>query len=73
MSPLHWRLSFLSQQIFSSQPIRLKQALLADKFNALPNKVDVRVIANRGRDVSSLMVGVKDVIFNLDLACFCIE
>lgn len=34
------------------------------------NKLDVRVIENRGRDVSSLLVGVKDVIMNYDLVCF---
>lgn len=31
---------------------------------------EVRVIENRGRDVSSLLVGVNDVIMNYDLACF---
>ena len=59
-----------STDIFITTNSAEKQALLADKFNALPNKVDVRVIANRGRDVSSLMVGVKDVILNYDIACF---
>lgn len=32
--------------------------------------LEVRVIENRGRDVSSLLVGVKDVIMNYDIACF---
>lgn len=32
--------------------------------------VEVREIENRGRDVSSLLVGVKDVIMNYDLVCF---
>lgn len=32
--------------------------------------LEVRVIENRGRDVSSVLVGVKDVIMNYDIACF---
>lgn len=36
----------------------------------LNNKVEVRLVQNRGRDVSSLLVGVKDVIMNYDIACF---
>lgn len=36
----------------------------------MPYNVDVRVIENRGRDVSALLVGVKDVIANYDLVCF---
>lgn len=31
---------------------------------------EIRVIPNRGRDVSSLLVGVKDIIMNYDLVCF---
>ena len=34
------------------------------------NKLEVRVIENRGRDVSSLLIGVKDVINNYDYICF---
>jgi hypothetical protein avisC_02325 len=36
----------------------------------LPYRVDVRVIENRGRDVSALLVGVKDVIADYDYVCF---
>lgn len=32
--------------------------------------VQFRLIQNRGRDVSALLVGVKDVIFNYDYVCF---
>lgn len=32
--------------------------------------LEVRVIENRGRDVSSLLVGVKDIVEQYDLACF---
>lgn len=34
------------------------------------HKLEVRVIENRGRDVSSLLVGVKDVIMQYDIVCF---
>lgn len=34
------------------------------------NRLEVRIIENRGRDVSSLLVGVKDVIDQYDYACF---
>ncbi|WP_235001732.1 rhamnan synthesis F family protein [Arcanobacterium ihumii] len=33
-------------------------------------KVDVRLIENVGRDVSALLVGVKDIIDNYDIVCF---
>lgn len=33
-------------------------------------KFEIRIIANRGRDVSSILVGVKDVIMQYDLVCF---
>ena len=36
----------------------------------LPFNVEVRLIENRGRDVSALLVGLKDVIANYDLVCF---
>lgn len=48
-----------------------KQKLIEKQFSQGDfNHVEVRVIANRGRDVSSLLVGVKDVIMNYDIACF---
>lgn len=34
------------------------------------NKLEVRLIENRGRDVSSLLTGVKDVIMDYDYVCF---
>jgi O-antigen export system ATP-binding protein rfbB len=32
--------------------------------------IEIRVIENRGRDVSSLLVGAKDVVMNYDYICF---
>jgi rhamnosyltransferase len=37
---------------------------------SLKGRTDIRIIENRGRDVSSVLVGVKDVIMNYDIACF---
>ncbi|MGL5973262.1 MAG: rhamnan synthesis F family protein, partial [Oscillospiraceae bacterium] len=39
--------------------------------NSKFSNVKVLIIENRGRDVSSLLVGVKDVIMNYDIVCFC--
>lgn len=39
-------------------------------FSKLPNKVEVRLIENRGRDVSSLLVGFADLIDKYDYLCF---
>lgn len=49
-----------------------KQKKIEKEFlNKLANKkIDVRLIENRGRDVSSILVGVKDVIFDYDYVCF---
>lgn len=48
-----------------------KKAAIEEKFAKLPcHKLEVRLIENRGRDVSSLLVGVKDVIMQYDIVCF---
>lgn len=48
-----------------------KQKAIEKVFAKLPcKKLEVRVIQNRGRDVSSLLVGVKDVIMEYDIVCF---
>lgn len=48
-----------------------KKAAIEKVFAGLPcHKLEVRLIENRGRDVSSLLVGVKDVIMDYDLVCF---
>ena len=39
-------------------------------FSVLKNRVEVRVIENRGRDVSSLLVGAADLQEKYDLICF---
>lgn len=48
-----------------------KKAAIEKVFAKLPcHKLEIRVIQNRGRDVSSLLVGVKDVIMQYDIVCF---
>lgn len=47
-----------------------KASQVRSAVEAMPYNVDVRVIENRGRDVSALLVGVKDVIADYDLVCF---
>lgn len=39
-------------------------------FSVLPNRVEVRLIENRGRDVSSLLVGCADVVDKYEYLCF---
>lgn len=47
-----------------------KEAIL-DVFKELKcNKFEVRVIENRGRDVSSLLVACKDILLQYDYVCF---
>lgn len=47
-----------------------KEAILKVFSKLDCNKLEVRVIENRGRDVSSLLVGCKDVIMDYDYVCF---
>lgn len=47
-----------------------KAKLIEDKFKTLPNNVKVIVIENRGRDVSALLVGLREYVYNYDLICF---
>lgn len=39
-------------------------------FSKLPHKVEIRLIENRGRDVSSLLVGLADLIGQYEYLCF---
>lgn len=48
-----------------------KKRKIEEKFLEQTNhNVDVRIIQNRGRDVSSILVGVRDIIDDYDLVCF---
>jgi rhamnosyltransferase len=39
-------------------------------FKDFPNKIEIRLKQNRGRDVSALLVSCKDVMSNYDYICF---
>ena len=57
--------------IYITTNTEAKKKLIENAFKDLNcNHLEVRLILNRGRDVSSLLVGVKDVIEDYDLACF---
>jgi len=48
-----------------------KKGMIQAMFCSLKvRQIVVRVIENRGRDVSALLTGVKDVIMNYDYVCF---
>ncbi len=47
-----------------------KERILKDKLNKRNLNVNVKLIENRGRDVSALLIGAKDFIKNYDLVCF---
>ena len=47
-----------------------KAELVEEACKDLPYNVTVRLIENRGRDVSALLVGCKDIIHDYDLVCF---
>lgn len=50
----------------SQEKVEQVEAVCAD----LPYNVTVRLVENRGRDVSALLVGVKDIVGDYDFVCF---
>ncbi len=47
-----------------------KKAYYQRLFSALPNRVELRVTVNRGRDMASLLIGFRDVVQQYALCCF---
>ena len=48
-----------------------KKKQILRRFEGFPcGKMEVRVVPNRGRDVTALMIGLKDVIPKYEIACF---
>ncbi|WP_347565881.1 rhamnan synthesis F family protein [Mobiluncus mulieris] len=47
-----------------------KAARVREACQDMPYNVQVRLIENRGRDVSAILVGAKDIIDDYDLVCF---
>lgn len=57
--------------VYITTDTKKKKQAIERAFSQLRcGKLEVRLIENRGRDVSSLLVGVKDVIMEYDIACF---
>jgi len=57
--------------IYISTNTEEKRQVILDRFAGVTQgQLEVRVINNRGRDVSSLMVGMRDVIPQYDYVCF---
>lgn len=56
--------------IYLTVPSEKNKEVAEKIFSVLPNKVDVMVIQNRGRDVSALLVATKKFIMNYDYVCF---
>lgn len=48
-----------------------KRQLIKSSFEGLlPNKIKIVIVQNRGRDVSALLIGLKDYISQYDYICF---
>lgn len=47
-----------------------KKRTFFDLFSPHGYKFEIRVIENRGRDISALLVGARDFVKNFDLICF---
>lgn len=65
----------LSMPVYAKIYITTDSVLKKEKLEKLldilsPRQCEVRLIENRGRDISSLLVGVKDIIHDFDYACF---
>ena len=56
--------------IYITTPHKALLGEIEKVFSKLPNKVEIRLIENRGRDVSSLLVGFADLIDQYDYLCF---
>jgi lipopolysaccharide biosynthesis protein len=56
--------------IFITTDKENKKIKIENKFSKLKNKVDVKVIENRGRDVSAFLVPNREEILKYDIACF---
>ncbi|MDE7322605.1 MAG: rhamnan synthesis protein F [Lachnospiraceae bacterium] len=54
----------------TTKNVELREIILNQFTERIPNKIEVRIIQNRGRDISSILVGVKDIVPQYDYICF---
>ena len=55
--------------IYISTTSEEKKSAIMEAFSGLPNRLEVRVLPNRGRDVSGLLASFKDIVMNYDVVC----
>lgn len=55
--------------IFISTVSAEKKTAIEKAFASLPNRLEIRVLPNRGRDVSALLTSFRDVVMNYEVAC----
>lgn len=58
-----------SADIYISTVSQEKKTAIAEAFGCLKNRIEIRVLPNRGRDVSALLASFKDVVMDYDVAC----
>lgn len=56
--------------IFITTDKESKKIKIENKFSELKNKIDIKIIENRGRDVSAFLVPNREEILKYDIACF---
>lgn len=56
--------------IYITTPFEQWKSEIENSFSGLENRVFVRIVENRGREVSALLVGCADVIKNYNYICF---
>lgn len=47
-----------------------KKQWLENAFQDFPNKIEVIIVENRGRDVSALLIGARDIVSRYEYICF---
>ena len=61
----------VNSDILITLPKKELKSVLEEKIKELPYKnIEIKIIENRGRDVSSFLVGAKDRVMNYDYVCF---
>lgn len=56
--------------IITTNKDSIKNDILQKKDRIICNELKVRVIPNRGRSESAILVAVKDIVMNYDIVCF---
>lgn len=59
-----------SADIYITTTDEEKRAYYQRLFSVLPNRVEIRITVNRGRDMGSLLIGFRDVVRQYALCCF---